>query len=69
MNLDDLLGELEQLTPEQFGYLGLLAVFGPILLRLIGFKTLSRLIRPLALLALAAGLYARQQHLSNSFRS
>jgi hypothetical protein len=69
MNLDDLLGELEQLTPEQYGYLGLSAVFGPLLLRLLGFRTLSRLVRPLALLALAAGLYARQQHLSDSFRS
>ncbi len=61
MNLDDLLGELEQLTPEQYGYLGLAAMLGPLTLRLFGFKLLARLIRPLALLAVVGGLYARQQ--------
>ncbi len=63
MNLEDLLAELEQLTPEQYGYLGLAATFGPFVLRLLGFKLLARLIRPLALLALGGGWYARQQHL------
>jgi len=61
MNLDDLLAQLEQLTPEQFGYLGLIATAGPLLLRLLGFKLFSRLVRPLALLALVGGLYAKQQ--------
>ncbi len=61
MNQDELLTTLEQLTPEQFGYLGLAATFGPLLLRLFGFKLLSRLVRPLALLAIVGGLYAKQQ--------
>ena len=62
MDFDDLLSELEHLTPEQYGYLGLLAIFGPFVLRLFGFKLLAGLARPLALLALLGGLYARQQH-------
>ena len=61
MNLDDLLAELEQLTPEHYGYVGLAAVFGPPILRLLGFKMLAALIRPLALLVIVGGLYARQQ--------
>lgn len=61
MNLDDLVAELEKLTPEQFGYLGIAATFGPLLLRIMGFKLLSRMIRPLALLGLVGGLYAKQQ--------
>lgn len=61
MNLDDLLAELENLTPEQYGYLGVAAIFGPFVLRLLGFKLLARLVRPLALLALGGALYARQQ--------
>jgi hypothetical protein len=66
MNLDDLVAELEKLTPEQFGYLGLAAMFGPLLLRILGFKLLSRLVRPLALLGLVGGLYAKQQMNENA---
>ncbi len=61
MNTDDLLAELERLTPEQYGYLGLAALLGPTVLKLFGFKLLGRLVRPLALVALAGGLYAKQQ--------
>ncbi len=61
MNLDDMLEQLGQLTPDQMGYLGLAAAFGPLLLRLLGFKLIGRLVRPLALLALLGGMYARQQ--------
>ena len=66
MNLDDLLAQLEQLTPEQYGYVGLAAVFGPLVLRLLGFKLLAPFIRPLALLVIVGGLYARQQRSGGS---
>ena len=65
MNSDDLLGQLEQLTPQQLGYLALLAAFGPLLLRLLGFKMLATWSRPLALLVLVGGLYAKQQQGGN----
>ena len=61
MDFDRILEELERLTPEQFGYLGLAAIFGPFVLKLLGFKLLSPLVRPLALLGLVGGLYAKQQ--------
>ena len=64
MNLEDLLANLERLTPDQYGYLGLAALFGPFVLRLLGFKLLARLVRPLSLVALAGGWYARQQKLN-----
>ena len=61
MNLDDLLAQLEQLTPEQYGYAGVAALLGPLVLRLLGFRLLAVLVRPLALLVIVGGLYARQQ--------
>ncbi len=64
MDFDDILAELEQLTPEQYGYLGVAALFGPLVLRLLGFKALGNLLRPLALLVIVGGLYARQQRSS-----
>ncbi len=67
MNLDDLLKQLEGLTPEQYGYMGLAALLGPLTLRLLGFKMLGTLIRPLALLGIVGGLYARQQRFKESF--
>ena len=66
MNPDDLLAQLAQLTPEQYGYAGLAAAFGPLVLRLFGFKLLATFIRPLALLVIVGGLYARQQRLGGS---
>ncbi len=41
MELDTILDELEQLTAEQYGYLGVAAIFGPLLLKLLGFKLLG----------------------------
>jgi hypothetical protein len=64
MELDTILAELEQLTPEQYGYLGLAAIFGPMLLKLLGFKLLANLVRPLALVLIVGGIYARQQRAS-----
>lgn len=57
-----MLAELERLTPEHFLYLGLAAMFGPFVVKLLGFKLLAPLMRPLALLVLVAGLYAKQEH-------
>lgn len=61
MELDKLLAELERLTPQHFMYLGLAAMFGPFVVRLLGFKLLAPLVRPLALLVLVGGLYAKQE--------
>ena len=61
MNFEDLSAMLEQLTPEQYGYLALLAMFGPLALRILGFKLLARLVRPVALVMIVGGLYAKQQ--------
>ena len=66
MTMEDILGELEQLTPEQFGYIGLAALIGPFVLRLFGFKLLARLIRPLAVATFAMAAYARQQQYGQS---
>lgn len=62
MDLHDLFAQLDKLTPRSYGYVGLVATVGPLTLRLLGFKTLAQIVRPLALLVIAGGLYARQQH-------
>ena len=41
MDVDDLLAELERLTPEQFAYLGIAAIFGPFLLKLFRSEVLA----------------------------
>jgi hypothetical protein len=61
MELDNLFAELERLTPEHFLYLGLAAMFGPFVVKLLGFKLLAPLVRPLALLVLVGGLYVKQE--------
>ncbi len=64
MELENLLEQLDHLSARAYGYMGLAALIGPVLLRLLGFKALAALLRPLALVVLAAGLYAKQQHLT-----
>lgn len=61
MEIDTLLAELERLTPQHFMYLGLAAMFGPFVVKLLGFKLFAPLVRPLALLVLVGGLYAKQE--------
>lgn len=61
MDLQQLLAQLRQLSTRTYSYVLLGAVFGPILLRLLGLSALGRLIRPLALALLLGGMYARQQ--------
>ncbi len=67
MDFEDLLDILKGLPARTYGYVGLVAVFGPLLLRLLGLKTLSNLLRPAALLVLLAGLYAKQQEILKRF--
>lgn len=61
MQLDDLLEQLAQFPREVYGYALLAALAGPMLLRVAGFGTLARLIRPLALVFVLGGMYAKQQ--------
>ena len=52
MDFEDLFGLLEGLSARAYGYVGLAAIFGPLLLRLLGLKALANLLRPAALLVL-----------------
>lgn len=69
MNLDDLLDQLADLSNREYGYLLLTALVGPLALRLLGWKALARLIRPLALVVLLGGMYARQEQSRANSRS
>jgi hypothetical protein len=60
---DQLLRSLERLTPSDYGYVALTALIGPLALRLLGFRFLAPLVRPIALLILLGGAYAQQQKL------
>ncbi|MDP9310693.1 MAG: hypothetical protein M3R24_07350 [Chloroflexota bacterium] len=61
MNFDEILDQLAQVPSRQYSYVLLAAVIGPLTLRLFGLKTLSQLVRPLALLVFLGGMYAKQQ--------
>jgi hypothetical protein len=61
MNIDALLQQLAQLSPRMYSYAALAALLGPFTLRFFGFKVLSRVIRPLALVVLIGGVYAKRQ--------
>lgn len=68
MDLDSLLHTLERMPGRTYGYVGIAATVGPLLLRIMGFKALGNLIRPLALLVLVGGAYAKQQQLLGKAR-
>lgn len=61
MNLETVLQQLQRLGIREYGYVGLAATVGPLVLRGLGFKMLGNLLRPAALLVILGGLYARQQ--------
>lgn len=63
MDLEDLpiFDQLAQLPNRTYSYIVIAAVAGPTALRLFGLKTLGQLIRPLALVVLLSGMYAKQQ--------
>ncbi|HEY0735883.1 MAG TPA: hypothetical protein VGD69_13305 [Herpetosiphonaceae bacterium] len=68
MDLEDLpiFDQLAQLPNRTYSYVVIAAVAGPMALRLFGFKTLGQLIRPLALVVLLSGMYAKQQRAGSS---
>ncbi len=61
MNLDELLDQLAQVPSRVYSYILLMAVIGPLTLRIFGLKALSQIIRPLALVVFLGGMYAKQQ--------
>ena len=71
MDLEDLpiFDQLAQLPNRTYSYVVIAAVAGPTALRLFGFKTLGQLIRPLALVVLLSGMYAKQQRASSNSES
>lgn len=54
--------QLAQMPNRAYSYVALAAVAGPMTLRLFGFKSLAQIVRPLALVVLLSGMYAKQQH-------
>ncbi len=64
MNSDEFLRQLGELSPRTYSYVALVALIGPFTLRLFGFKALAQLVRPLALVVLLGGIYARRQRAS-----
>lgn len=58
--------QLAQLPNRTYSYLVMAAVAGPMTLRLFGFKALGQLIRPLALVVLLSGMYAKQQRAAST---
>lgn len=61
MNVDEVLDQLAQIPSQVYRYVLLAAFIGPLILRIFGLKTLSQLIRPVALVVFFGGMYAKQQ--------
>lgn len=61
MNLSDLLDQFADQPTAVYRNALLAALVGPILLRLFGLKAFSKWIRPIALLMIIAGMYAKQR--------
>ena len=62
-DLDQLVDQLNQLPMQVYSYAALAALFGPFVLRLFGFKALGQLLRPVALVLVLGGIYAKRQKL------
>ncbi|GAC1364223.1 MAG: hypothetical protein NVS4B8_28800 [Herpetosiphon sp.] len=61
MDFDSLLDVFNEIPSRTYGYIGLGVIFGPFMLRLLGFRTLGNLARGAGLAAILLGVYARQQ--------
>jgi hypothetical protein len=61
MDTDDILEQLAQLPPRVYSYVALVVLIGPLVLRLFGFGLLAQFARPLALVVLIGGIYAKRQ--------
>ncbi len=61
MENNDLLQQLAQMSSRTYSYVLLAALVGPLTLRLFGFKWLAQIVRPLALVVLLGGIYAKRQ--------
>ena len=71
MELEELpiFDQLAQLPNRTYSYVVIAAFAGPTVLKLFGFRTLGQLIRPLALVVLLSGMYAKQQRAGGSTES
>ncbi len=63
-NLDELVNQLAQLPMQVYSYAALAALFGPFVLRLLGLGALGQILRPVALVLVLGGIYAKRQQLS-----
>lgn len=61
LDLDEIVNQLNQLPMQVYSYAALAALFGPFVLRLLGFKALGTVLRPAALLLVVGGIYAKRQ--------
>ena len=61
MNLRDLIDLLAEQPKAVYRDILISALIGPLILRLLGLKGFSRWVRPLAMLVLIGGMYAKQQ--------
>lgn len=68
VDLDQLVEQLAELPMQVYSYALLAALFGPFVLRLLGFKALGQLLRPAAIVVLLGGIYAKRQRLGNQIQ-
>ncbi len=71
MDLENLpiLEQLAELPNRVYSYVALTAIAGPLAFRILGFKLLAQIVRPLALVVLLGGMYAKQQRIESRSHS
>lgn len=68
VDLDQLVEQLDQIPMQVYSYVALAALFGPFVLRLLGLKALGQLLRPVALVILVGGIFAKRQKVGNTMQ-
>ncbi len=68
LNLDELVNQLAQIPMRVYSYATVGALFGPFVLRLLGFGALGKLLQPAAIAFVVGGIYAKRQKLGERIR-
>ena len=63
VNFDELVNQLDQIPMRVYSYATVAALFGPFVLRLLGFKALGKVLQPAAIVFVLGGIYAKRQKL------
>jgi len=68
INFDEIVNQLDQIPMRVYSYATVGALFGPFVLRLLGFGALGKLLQPAAIVFVVGGIYAKRQKLGERIK-